>query len=103
LVSLLLKCREYHQSVIKLEPLPAGDVNRSTAVGAALLLVLLLGEALAAGDREILPSPLGVRVRDIIIGDVVIGTGEFAEGRERGRAGTRVLLLVSISGGRAGA
>ena len=46
--------------VIELETLAPVDVERTASVGTALLLVLLLGEALALGDDQVLVRPLGV-------------------------------------------
>lgn len=48
--------------VVKLEGLATGDIDGTSTVGAALLLVLLLGESFATSDREICVSPVCVRV-----------------------------------------
>lgn len=54
--------------VIELETLAPVDVERAASVGTTLLLVLLLGEALAAGHNQVLVSLLAVTVLDVGVG-----------------------------------
>lgn len=44
-----------------------GEINRTTTVRPALLLVLLLGEALAAGNDEVAVRAVGVVIAHILI------------------------------------
>lgn len=89
--------------VLELERLASADVDRPSTVRAALLLVLLLRESLAASDDQVVVGLLGVRIRHVGVGGVVV-VGLLTEQRQWGGTGTSVLLRSrTIPGSRAGA
>lgn len=76
-----------------------GDVDGTATVRATLLLVLFLGESLAASHGQVLPGTVCVGVRHVVVRGVVVG--QFAQESQRGGASSGVLLLnrsVSRSG-----
>src|SRR5687768_2956426 len=85
----------YHiLSLIEVNALLLRDINRSTTEASLLLLVLLLGEALALGDNQILMSTLGVRHGDVGVGcEPGIDLDVFGDARE-GLVG-----LLALQGG----
>jgi len=85
--------------VLELEGLSSGDIDRTTAVRATLLLILLLGESLAASNRQVLVGPVCISVGHVCVRGMVVW--QLAQGGERGLAGTGMLLSRVISRGRA--
>lgn len=58
--------------VFKFEGFSSRDVDWTTTVGATLLLVLFLGEALATGDRQVLVGTVSIGVGDIVVRRMVV-------------------------------
>lgn len=84
--------------IIKLKALSTGDINGATTVRAAFLLVLLLGEALTPGDRQILVRTLGVGIGDVFIRLMLLRVELLTEKSQGGRFSAGMLALGS--GGR---
>lgn len=92
------------RSVIKLDAVASARVDEASAVAAALLLVLFLGEALALGDDQILvrlATPVVGVVREAVRLELVFDINVFLDARKglvlllnrRGSSFSAVVLL----------
>jgi hypothetical protein len=69
-----MPCHIDARSVLEFEALTTRCVDGSASVAASLLLVLLLGEALAARDRQVLVGFVGILIALVVVAHVAMNT-----------------------------
>ena len=74
-VAVVLQCTRNiwrHHSILKFERLAASDVDGASTIATTFLLVLLLGEALASCDRQVIVCSLSIVIIDVGVANVTV-------------------------------